>query len=249
MLLRAIFAARQSKRKAQVQTGSVRNCTRGTGGSELSAETSQHRWPLLTRMFADADRTMATFRERREELAEKGFRPGSPEFAEATRQAHLAINPETGRLLYLLVRARSARTVVEFGTSFGVSTLHLAAALRDNGHGRLITTELEPTKAATTRRTLTDSGLDDLVEIREGDALVTLAADPIPSIDLLFLDGANHLYVDVLRLLEPALVTNSIVIADNADAPGYRDYIATANRYMSTPVSDRVELSLHLGEA
>jgi predicted O-methyltransferase YrrM len=42
----------------------------------------------------------------------------------------------------MLARSSRARTIVEFGTSFGVSTLHLAAALRDNGGGRLIGTEL-----------------------------------------------------------------------------------------------------------
>ena len=56
----------------------------------------------------------------------------------------LAVSRETGRLLYMLARSCGARTIVEFGTSFGISTLHLAAALRDNGGGRLITTEFEP---------------------------------------------------------------------------------------------------------
>ena len=55
----------------------------------------------------------------------------------------LAVSRETGRLLYMLARSCGARTIVEFGTSFGISTLHLAAALRDNGGGRLITTEFD----------------------------------------------------------------------------------------------------------
>jgi predicted O-methyltransferase YrrM len=45
----------------------------------------------------------------------------------------LAVSRETGALLYMLARSCNARTIVEFGTSFGISTLHLAAALRDNG--------------------------------------------------------------------------------------------------------------------
>src|SRR5262249_44615574 len=53
----------------------------------------------------------------------------------------LPVSRETGRLLYMLARSSGARTIVEFGASFGISTLHLAAALRDNGGGRLITTE------------------------------------------------------------------------------------------------------------
>ena len=55
-------------------------------------------------------------------------------------------------------------------TSFGISTLHLAAALRDNGGGRLITSEFEPSKVARARDNLTAAGLIDLLEIREGDA-------------------------------------------------------------------------------
>ena len=68
----------------------------------------------------------------------------------------LAVSRETGSLLYTLARSCGARTVVEFGTSFGISTLHLAAAIRDNGGGRLITSEFEPSKvvgpAKTSRR-------------------------------------------------------------------------------------------------
>ena len=58
----------------------------------------------------------------------------------------LPVSRETGALLYMLARSSNARTIVEFGTSFGISTLHLAAALQDNGGGRLITTEFEPPK-------------------------------------------------------------------------------------------------------
>ena len=68
------------------------------------------------------------------------------EFAGAEHR-YMAVSPETGRLLYLLARTGGARNVVEFGTSFGVSTLFLAAAVRDNGGGRLIGTEFESTKS------------------------------------------------------------------------------------------------------
>lgn len=80
---------------------------------------------------------------------------------------------------------------MEFGTSFGVSTLHLAAALRDNGGGRVISTEFEPTKVARARANLCAAGLHDLVEIRVGDALETLARDLPEEIDLVLLDGAK----------------------------------------------------------
>ncbi len=86
------------------------------------------------------------------------------------RDLPLPVSRETGRLLYMLARSSGARQIVEFGTSFGISTLHLAAALRDNGGGRLITCEFEPGKVARARGNLEVGGLLDLVEIRRGDA-------------------------------------------------------------------------------
>ncbi|MBB4391323.1 O-methyltransferase [Bradyrhizobium sp. ERR14] len=93
------------------------------------------------------------------------------------KDAPLAVSRETGHLLYMLARSSRARVIVEFGTSFGISTLHLAAGLRDNGGGHLITSEFEPSKAARARENLIAGGLIDLVEVREGDALKTLSTD------------------------------------------------------------------------
>ncbi|MFF5085057.1 O-methyltransferase [Actinoplanes sp. NPDC000266] len=202
---------------------------------------------LLATLYADAERTGERFGRERAELLAQGHRPGSPELAAAARLAHLAVAPEAGRLLYMLARTSKARTVVEFGTSFGVSTLHLAAALRDNGGGSLITTEMEPTKAAATRATLGEAGLADLVEILEGNALETLPRRRPSAIDLVFLDGRADLYVDVLRLLEPDLAPGAVVVADNAEAPGYREYIAAHDQYVTVSFGDRVEVSLLAG--
>jgi predicted O-methyltransferase YrrM len=83
------------------------------------------------------------------------------------RDMYLPISPETGKLLYILARTRRARVIVEYGTSFGLSTLHLAAAVRDNGGGRVIGTELEPGKVSQARANLARGGLADLVEIRD----------------------------------------------------------------------------------
>lgn len=86
----------------------------------------------------------------------------------------LSVTPEFGRLLYICARTRNATRVVEFGTSFGISTIHLACALRDNGGGTVIGTELEPTKAARAQEHLNAAGLAEFVDIRVGDALDTL---------------------------------------------------------------------------
>ena len=130
------------------------------------------------------------------------------------KDAYMPIDRSAGELLYVLTRARSARRVVEFGTSFGVSTIFLAAALADGGGGRVIGTELDPDKAARARANLERAGLASLVEVRVGDALETLAAD-VGSIDLVLLDGAKTLYRPVLSLLEPSLAEGALVVSDN----------------------------------
>ncbi|RQT71359.1 O-methyltransferase [Burkholderia cepacia] len=160
----------------------------------------------------------------------------------------LPVSRETGTLLYMLARSGGARAIVEFGTSFGISTLHLAAALRDNGGGRLITSEFEPSKVARARANLAAAGLADLVEIREGDALRTLAADLPDSVDLLLLDGAKGLYPEILALVEPHLGAGAFVVADNAEySPDYLAYVrAPENGYLSVPFGGDVELSMRI---
>ena len=96
---------------------------------------------------------------------------------------------------------------------------------------------------------LTAGGLIDLVEIRQGDALQTLAADLPDSIDLVLLDGAKALYPDILKLVESRLRPGALIVADNADdSPDYLARIrAPGSGYMSTPFAEDVELSMRLG--
>ena len=161
----------------------------------------------------------------------------------------LAVSRETGTLLYMLARGCGARTIVEFGTSFGISTLHLAAARRDNGGGRLITTEFEPSKVARAHDHLTAGGLIDLVEIREGDALQTLSVDLPETIDLVLLDGAKSLYPEILDRVESRLRPGAFIVADNADySPDYLARVRSpTGGYLSTSFGDDVELSMRIG--
>lgn len=150
----------------------------------------------------------------------------------------LNVTPAYGRFLYQCARARQATRIVEFGTSMGISTIHLAAALRDMGGGHLIGTELEPTKAARARRHLEAAGLADLVDIRVGDARETLA-DVGGEVDFVLLDGAFSLYLPVLKLLEPHLKTGTPILAENAfdHDNEYLAYVRDpANGYFSQPI-------------
>jgi predicted O-methyltransferase YrrM len=171
------------------------------------------------------------------------------DFYQRLKDLPLPVSRETGVLLYMLARSSRARDIVEFGTSFGISTLHLAAALRDNGGGRLITTEFEPSKVARARENLTAGGVIDLVEIREGDALKTLSADLPATIDFLLLDGAKALYPDVLALVEDRLRPGALLVADDADvSPEYLARVRSpAKGYVSTPFGEDVELSMRIG--
>lgn len=164
------------------------------------------------------------------------------ERAELGVAAPLAITPEVGRALYALTLAARPARIVEFGTSLGCSTIYLASALRDVGAGSIITTELVPEKADRASENFADAGLGDLVEIRVGDALDSLASIDT-EIGLLFLDGSNDLYVPVLELLAPHLSTRALVVADmSPNDPHhvrYREHVQ--NRYPT------VELPLDAG--
>ena len=208
--------------------------------------------PLLERLFEESERTttpvdIALPPEERERLMRS--KTDYLDFYGRLKDLWLPVSRETGKLLYMLARGTAARNIVEFGTSFGISTLHLAAALRDNGGGRLITTEFEPSKVARARSHLTEGGVIDLVEIREGDALHTLRAGLLDVIDLLVLDGAKALYPDILALVEDRLRPAAFVVADDADkSPEYLSRMRSpASGYLSTPFGEDIELSMRLG--
>ena len=160
---------------------------------------------------------------------------------------YLAVSPDEGRLLYLLARATRARQLVEFGASYGVSTLYLAAAARDGG-GHLVTTEAHPDKCRALRANLAEAGVADCVTLREGDALHTLVDLPGP-IDLLLLDGWKSLYLPLLRLLRLRLADNALVLADNVDHAAAQDYLAAVRApdsgFMTHLIGD-LAVSVHL---
>lgn len=207
---------------------------------------------LLARLYAQAAATTSPLLEQTPAAEVDRLMRSKTEYRQlygSIKELWLPVGQETGTLLYVLARLGKARTLVEFGTSFGISTLHLAAALRDNGGGQLITTEFEPTKVAQARAHLEAGGLLDLVELRCGDALETLARDLPPHIDLVLLDGAKALYNDILSLVESHLSPGALILADNVDfCPEYLARVRSpANGYLSIPLTEEVELSWKIG--
>jgi predicted O-methyltransferase YrrM len=167
---------------------------------------------LLETLHADAAKNDP--RSRRTER-ETGSPANEADHFQEARHRYMAVGREFGHLLYTLARSVKAKSIVEFGTSFGVSTIYLACALRDQGKGRVITTEFIAEKAAQAKKNFAVAGLDEWVEVRVGDARESLK-DPLPEeIDLIFLDGAKGLYLEVLQLVEPRLRAGALVVSDN----------------------------------
>ncbi|MFF7245822.1 O-methyltransferase [Embleya sp. NPDC008237] len=205
----------------------------------------------LDRMFAHAEQDDAVAARVDAELP-GGRGPLSPlEHADAAAEIYMPISAAAGGLLYNLVRAVRPTTIVEFGMSFGISTLYLAAAVRDNGTGRVVTTELSKDKIAAARRTFAETGLDDLITVLEGDARETLRDLDGPA-DFLLLDGWKDLCLPVLQLLEPRLRPGTLVVADDivlSSLQPYLDYVRNPeNGYhnVTFPVEDGLEISCRL---
>ena len=205
---------------------------------------------LLDRLFMAAEGDDASRASVRERYPDGFAAVSAREQADAFEQLYIPVSPEGGRLLYTLIRASRPSTVVEFGTSFGISTIHLAAAVRDNGAGHVISTELNAAKVARARTNIAEAGLAGHVTILEGDALETLAAIDTP-VEFLLLDGWKYLYLPLLRLLEPRLTPGALVLADDSVsmATQMADYLAyvrdPGHGYLSVsfPESDGLEIS------
>lgn len=200
-------------------------------------------------MYTESTEQMARLRDRSGDF-ERLAKASAQERADAFSDFYLPVTPEAGNLLYALVRASRPSTVVEFGMSLGISAIHLASAVRDNGTGRVITTELSEVKVAKAKQTFAETGLDDLITVLEGDALTTLA-DVDGPVQFVLLDGWKELYLPVTKLLEPKLSSGALIVADNTSMDDTKPYLEhvrdPANGYVSVnfPVreGDSMEIS------
>lgn len=169
------------------------------------------------------------------------------------REVYVPVSRSQGHMLYLIARSIQAKRIVEFGTSFAISTIYLAAAMKDNGGGLVIGSELEPTKHEKANQHLREAGLDVFVDVRLGDAMKTLADVEAP-VDMVLLDGWKDAYLPILKLLKPKLRPRAIVLADNiftfkkALRP-YVEYMQGNNGFVSgtLDISDGFELSVFTG--
>nr|WP_321360843.1 class I SAM-dependent methyltransferase [uncultured Hyphomonas sp.] len=156
-------------------------------------------------------------------------------------KAYIPVSEEFGRFMYLTALSRGARNIVEFGSSYGISSIYLAAAARETG-GFFTGTEKDPDKVRTALENLDGAGLSRWSDIREGDALESLAPLEGP-VDFLFLDGWKDLYIPVLKLMEPKLAPGAVIFADNIRSfrktlKPFVDYISDGSNAYETTILD-----------
>jgi predicted O-methyltransferase YrrM len=160
----------------------------------------------------------------------KGFAksPFSPIQPSHFKDAYLSISMEQGKSLKQLIKQHNIKNIVEFGTSFGISTLFLVQGILETG-GTIITTELIESKALKAIENFKKAGVDHLINVRIGDALETLKNHD-ESIDLLLLDGWKNLYLPLFEMLESNFHQNTCIYVDNADMAETRAFLKTVGQ-------------------
>lgn len=190
----------------------------------------------------------------------RGRRAGAASSAEEIRAFRrnklVALDRDKSEFCYQLCCAKKACHIVEVGTSYGVSTLYLAAAVRDNvakfgGSGAVIGTEYEPSKTVAARENFTRSGLSSFIQLREGDLRETLTKIDSP-IDFVLMDVWIAMALPAIELIAPHLAYGAVVVSDNTRKHRalYADYFNflqdPANRLttMTLPFDGGLELSV-----
>lgn len=166
----------------------------------------------------------------------------------------VALDRDKAELCYQLCRAIDARRIIEIGTSFGVSTLYLAAAVQDNirssgGTGLVIGTEYESAKASAARTHFERAGLGGLIDLREGDLRETLR-EIDGAVDFMLVDIWIRMARPAIEMVTPHLRRGAIVICDNTARfrTEYADYFefleSEGFRTMTLPFDGGLELSI-----
>ena len=211
---------------------------------------------LLDRLHAESDAQggeLASYFGRRAQAGDFDWAAFDDDANHFLADKLVALDRDKAELCHQLCRALRARRVVEAGTSFGVSTLYLADAIRANGGGVVIGTEYEPAKARAARAVFAEADLDDLIDLREGDLRETLREVGGP-VDFMLIDIWTPMARPALERVAPQLRPGAIVVADNTTQfrDAYRDYFAflddPANRFstVTLPFPGGLELSVRL---
>jgi predicted O-methyltransferase YrrM len=166
---------------------------------------------------------------------------------ESMSKMMLAIGPETGKFLNLLLKTQGGKHILELGTSFGYSTIYLAEAARANG-GRVTSLDYDLAKQAQASAYIQQVGLQEVVDFKLGDAMELLDVLPGPW-DFVLLDVWKHLYIPCFDRVYEKLAPGAIVIAEDIIFPpefrqgmqAYQDYVR------AKPDLDSVEVGVGHG--
>ena len=213
---------------------------------------------LLAALHDRSQKQEAALRDYHAQWAKQTSRPAGAEIKRFLIDKLVALNRDKAEFCYQLCRANNARRIVEAGTSFGVSTLYLAAAVRDNtraavgrASGVVIATEHEPSKVIAAKAHFQEASLSDFIDLREGDLRETLKLIDGP-IDFVLVDIWVPMARPALELVTPHLRPGAIVICDNTARyrSEYADYFAFLKdpgmgfRTMTLPFDGGLEFSV-----
>lgn len=164
----------------------------------------------------------------------------------------LPVGEEVGQFLHTLAKAANSKTILEIGTSYGYSTIWLAAAAKATG-GRVITLEIDEQKAAYAKTQLEKAGLSEFVECRVGDALESIRQAK-ERFDFVLVDIWKRFYLPSFELFLPKLNKGAYVIGDNMIFPpnqqkevkAYRAAVKATNAFdtILLPIGSGIEVSL-----
>ncbi|MFC3419900.1 O-methyltransferase [Salinicoccus hispanicus] len=121
-----------------------------------------------------------------------------------------------GKMLHLMAKMTQAKTILEIGTHGGFSTVWLARALPEEG--RMATLEVNPKHAEMARENLESAGVEDKVEVIEGEALSTLPVlleKGYPRFDFIFIDADKENNAEYLNWALKLSKKGAIIIVDN----------------------------------
>jgi predicted O-methyltransferase YrrM len=159
----------------------------------------------------------------------------------------------TGQFLFALVAPQWDCEVLEIGGSRGYSSIWLGAGVRHLG-GRVLSLEADPAKCEAWRRNVGDAGLEDWLELIEGDAF-----EALPQIqdvfDIVFIDAEKDDYEALFQLTRDKVEAGALFVADNvlshADTLGAYSAARQADptlESVTVPLDRGLELSVVLTE-
>lgn len=212
---------------------------------------------LLDRLHAQSDaqsREINEYYALREQTGDTDWRFFDADMHSFFADKLVALDRDKAEFCYHLCRSLQARRVVEAGTSFGISTIYLAAAIRDNQvqDGIVIATEKDPAKAKAALQNFEKAGLSEFIDLRVGDLRATLQ-DIGGEIDFMLVD-IWEVAQPALAIVSPCLRTGAIIVCDNTtvDLDEYGDYFAfindPSNRFqtMTVPFEGGFELTVRV---